>query len=39
MKYRFMKAQAKELKIERMSQIFEVFSSGYYTYLKREVSD
>ncbi len=28
MKYRLMKAQAKEFKIERMSQVFEVSSSG-----------
>lgn len=39
MKYRFMKEQAKEFKIERMSQALEVSSSGYYAYLKRNVSN
>lgn len=38
MKYRFMKEQAKEFKVERMSQVFEVSSSGYYAFLKREES-
>jgi len=39
MKYQFMKEQAKELKVERMSQVFEVSSSGYYAYLAREASN
>ena len=39
MKYQFMKEQVKEFKVERMSQVFEVSSSGYYAYLKRKTSN
>jgi putative transposase len=39
MKYQFMKEQAKEFKVERMSQVFGVSSSGYYAYLKQKTSN
>jgi putative transposase len=39
MKYQFMKNHEYEFKIERMSQVFEVSSSGYYAYRMRKSSE